>query len=83
MAIDRDQFLYIKISGAPDFWVISLHGQEALSAPFAYSVELLAEGSEVLADALLGQAAGITLLDNDGQPRFLHGLVTSFQPLGS
>ncbi len=82
MAIDRDQFLYIKISGAPDFWVISLHGQEALSAPFAYSVELLAEGSEVLADALLGQAAGITLLDNDGQPRFLHGLVTSFQPLG-
>ena len=58
-----------------------LDGEEYLSEPFLLHLTMTASGP-VDADALLGKAACIILIDGSGNKRYLHGLVTRLTQSG-
>jgi type VI secretion system secreted protein VgrG len=59
-----------------------LEGEERLSDTFLLRLTMTA-GGPVDAGALLGKAACVTLIDGDGNKRYLHGLVTRFSQSGN
>jgi type VI secretion system secreted protein VgrG len=59
-----------------------LEGEEHLSDAFLLRLGMTASGP-VDAGALLGKAACVTLIDGDGNKRYLHGLVTRFSQSGN
>jgi type VI secretion system secreted protein VgrG len=56
----------------------SLEGAEYLSEPFLFELSMLTDQDSVDASALIGKAAHVTLVDGDGNKRYVHGLVTRF-----
>ena len=58
-------------------------GDEAVSAPFGYTLDLLSEDPAVAASSVLRTPMSVTIktLDGSGE-RFIHGLVRSFAQLG-
>jgi type VI secretion system secreted protein VgrG len=79
------------VSGAPD-WSLqlttplgqdllsleSLEGTEYLSEPFLFELSMLTGQDTVDASALVGKPAHVTLVNGDGNKRYIHGLVTRF-----
>ncbi len=59
-----------------------LEGTEHLSEPYLLHLTMSASGP-VDADALLGKAACVTLIDGEGNKRYLHGLVTRLAQSGN
>src|SRR5260221_309341 len=65
--------------------VLTLHrleGEEHLSDVFLFYLTMTSAGP-VDAAALLGKPACVTLIDGDGNKRYLHGLVTRFAQSGN
>ncbi len=57
-------------------------GEEGVSLPFGYTLDLLSENPEVSAEDLLRSPAVVTLLLSDGEERYIHGLIRRFVQLG-
>lgn len=57
-------------------------GMEAVSKPFAYTVDLLSENPAIAAGTVLRTPVGLTIVSSDGSERLIHGLVRSFSQLG-
>ncbi len=55
-----------------------MHGQEALSEPFEYQVELLSTNANIDPDDLLGKNLTIALEMGNGKQRYFSGCVTRF-----
>jgi type VI secretion system secreted protein VgrG len=64
--------------GPDALWLESLEGSEYLSEPFLFELSMLADQDTVDASALVGKPAHITLVDGDGNKRYIHGLLTRF-----
>lgn len=64
--------------GADALWLESLEGTEYLSEPFLFELSMLTEQDIIDASALVGKAAHVTLVDGDGNKRYIHGIVTRF-----
>jgi type VI secretion system secreted protein VgrG len=64
--------------GADVLLLESLEGAEYLSEPFLFELSMLTEQDTVYASALVGKPAHVTLVDGDGNKRFIHGIVTRF-----
>jgi type VI secretion system secreted protein VgrG len=56
----------------------SLEGSESLSEPFLFALSMLTDQDTVDASAVVGKPAHVTLIDGDGDKRYIHGLVTRF-----
>ena len=64
--------------GADVLLLQEVSGSEALSRPFQFRLELLAESSsEVAFDQLLGQSVTVSLLMPDGSKRYINGIVSN------
>jgi type VI secretion system secreted protein VgrG len=59
-----------------------LQGDEGVSTPFHYTLELLSEDDGIDAASLLRQAVAVTVTLPDGSERTIHGLVRRFIQLG-
>src|SRR5215469_6518081 len=64
--------------GADVLWLECLEGTEYLSEPFLFELSTLTEQDSVDASALVGKPAHVTLVDGDGNKRYIHGIVTQF-----
>ena len=64
--------------GADVLWLDSLEGTEYLSEPFLFELSTLTAQDIVDASALVGKPAHVTLVDGDGNKRYIHGIVTRF-----
>lgn len=64
--------------GADVLVLESLEGEESLSAPFLFELSMLTEQDFVDASVLVGKPAHVTLVDGDGNKRYIHGIVTRF-----
>ncbi len=56
----------------------SLAGAEQLSEPFLFELSMLTQQDLVDASALIGKPAHATLVDGEGNKRYIHGIVTRF-----
>jgi type VI secretion system secreted protein VgrG len=64
--------------------VLSFSGQERLSEPFEYSVELVSEDAGLALEDLVGQTLTLEIHALDGTPqRWVHGVIASFQQADS
>jgi len=61
----------------------SFGGREAVSEPFAFTLDLLSEQGDLDLKAFLGKAMGLALKTADGSLRHFHGHVTSFHHAGT
>ena len=59
-----------------------LDGQEGISTPFEFALDLLSEDPGITAEAVLGQATCARIELADGSDRFFHGLVAEFEQGG-
>jgi type VI secretion system secreted protein VgrG len=57
-------------------------GEEAVSAPFRFTLDLVSEDAAIDPDKLLRTPATITLVLPDGKERILHGRISRFVELG-
>ena len=57
---------------------IGLQGEEAISAPFVFRVEMVSEQDGIDPDSMLFQPACVTVQRTDTAPRHFHGIVRSF-----
>jgi type VI secretion system secreted protein VgrG len=64
--------------GPDALWLEELQGSEYLSEPFLFELSMLADQDTVDASAVVGKSAYVTLIDGDGNKRYIHGLVTRF-----
>ncbi|MEM9383906.1 MAG: type VI secretion system Vgr family protein [Pseudomonadota bacterium] len=63
----------------PTLRVLEFSGQEALSTPYAYEIDLISEDDGLTLEDLVGKPATLRINDEAGQSeRFLHGVVASF-----
>lgn len=71
--------LQVSTALGPDaFWLEELQGAEYLSEPFLFELSMLTDQDTVDAAAVVGKSAYVTLIDGDGNKRYIHGLVTRF-----
>lgn len=68
--------------GEDELLLESFSGQELVSTPFRYTLELLSENDAIEADDLLRQPVRVSLRLADGSDRYFHGLVKRFVQLG-
>ena len=68
--------------GAEALLLASLAGEEGISSPFSYTLELLSEDPSVDAKKLLRSPATVTVDLPDGSKRYVHGLISRFVQLG-
>ena len=68
--------------GADALLLAGLEGAEAVSTPFAFSLDLLSEDDSIAASSLLRQPVTVTLTLASGDARAFHGLVREFTQLG-
>jgi type VI secretion system secreted protein VgrG len=61
----------------------SFTGEEAVSAPFHFTLEMVSKTNNVSADALVRQPISINMELSDGSSRVIHGRVSRFVQLGS
>ena len=67
----------------PDVLLLeAFSGMEAVSRPFAYTVELLSEDPAIVANDVLRTPVCVTVVASDGSERLIHGLVRSFSQGG-
>jgi type VI secretion system secreted protein VgrG len=64
--------------GADKLLVRGFSGEEYISAPFRFDVEMVSEDDGLDFSAVVGQGATVTLKLNDGTDHFFHGLVERF-----
>jgi type VI secretion system secreted protein VgrG len=75
----RTWSLQLTTALGPDvIWLESLEGSESLSEPFLFALSMVTDQDTVDASAVVGKPAHVTLIDGDGNKRYIHGLVTRF-----
>jgi type VI secretion system secreted protein VgrG len=68
--------------GADVLLLEAFSGVEAISQPFAYSLDLLSEDPGISADKVLRKPVTLTIVFADGGERPVHGIMRSFSQLG-
>jgi type VI secretion system secreted protein VgrG len=69
--------------GADKLLLESFAGEEAISAPFHFTLEMVSKTNNISADALVRQPISINMELSDGSTRVIHGRVSRFVQLGS
>jgi len=60
------------------FRVIRFHGEEEISQPFRFEIELVSDNADIDADEMLQWPALLTL-ERDGKRRMIHGVLAEFE----
>ena len=70
-------------AGDKVFIPLHFHGEEQLSAPFEYTVDLLTEKGDVEFDKIVGEAVTVKMaLAEEGAFRYVNGVVSEWMALG-
>jgi type VI secretion system secreted protein VgrG len=69
--------------GADKLLLERFTGEEAVSAPFHFTLDMVSKTNNVSADALVRQPISINMELSDGSSRVIHGRVSRFVQLGS
>ena len=69
------------LNGRDDFAVYGFSGREAVSEPYAFTVELVHRNARLELTPFIGTPALLTILDKSGVPRLIHGLVREMRRL--
>jgi type VI secretion system secreted protein VgrG len=78
------QYLAITTSAGDQALQLSrIRGREAMSEPFAYELELYANGAGPTCDSLIGTEASVAITASDGTVRRIHGVLTRFGVSGA
>lgn len=67
--------------GTDALTLMRIEGDEHVSQPFLFHLTMTAS-SQISAASLLGKPACVTLIDGDGNDRYIHGLITRFVQSG-
>src|SRR3989441_7466699 len=70
------------VLGADVLLLAAFTGEEGISTPFYYTLDLLSEDASIDAKKLLRSPATVTLDLVDGSKRYVHGLIRRFVQLG-
>jgi type VI secretion system secreted protein VgrG len=77
------QYLSIKTdAGDAAFQITALHGEERISEPFLYAVELYADDSSVDYASLIGTNGIVTIHVTEDDKRYIHGVFREFALTG-
>lgn len=76
--LEADFFLEVGPYSGKDLQVIRFEGEESLSRPFLFQLEVAMEEAEPDFDALLGKAAMLTI-EGDQGTRYVCGIVSKFE----
>lgn len=69
-----------KALGAETFSVLRFSGEEAISQPYRFEIDLVSEEPDIDPDAVLGRPATLTIQRGDGgTPRKVHGILAEFE----
>ncbi len=69
--------------GADKLLLRGFSGQEAISEPFLFALDMASQSGDLDVDTLLGQNVTVTLTDGDGNTRLFNGLATRVTVAGS
>jgi type VI secretion system secreted protein VgrG len=69
--------------GADKLLLERFTGEEAVSAPFHFTLEMVSKQNNISADSLVRQPISINMELSDGSTRVIHGRVSRFVQLGS
>src|SRR5271167_2829108 len=69
--------------GADALLLRGFSGEESLSAPFLFTLDMATERSDLDVTQLVGAAATVTLTDGEGKTRLFNGLATRVTVAGS
>jgi type VI secretion system secreted protein VgrG len=78
MAADGTLMTMTSPLGAGVLQPIALQGEEAISAPFVFHVQMVSTQEGIDPDSILFQAACVTVERKNTDPRHFHGIVRSF-----
>ena len=67
------------LNGRSDFAVYGFSGREAVSEPYVFTLELVHRNARLELTPFIGTPALLTILDESGVPRLVHGLVQSMR----
>lgn len=70
------------VLGADDLLLTSFSGQEAVSSPFWFTLDLLSEDAQIDPEKMLRSPISITMELADGAERVMHGMVRRFVQMG-
>ena len=76
---------YLSVStalGATALDLRGIRGEEAISAPFLYELDLSGTDPALDFSSIVGKPATVTILRGDGEKRYLNGIVTRFLQAG-
>lgn len=68
--------------GPNDLIPVAFHGEEEVSAPFAFTVDFVSTNAAIAASSLLGKPMSIRIAMEGGRERFVHGIVRKFGSRG-
>ena len=71
----------ISINGEYGFAVYALRGQETVSKPYEFTLELVHRDSSLEVTPFIGAPALLTIVDRSGTPRLVHGLARKMSRL--
>ena len=71
----------ISINGDYGFAVYALRGQETVSKPYEFTLELVHRDSSLEVTPFIGAPALLTIVDRSGTPRLVHGLARKMSRL--
>ena len=69
----------VVLNGHEDFAVYAFKGREVISEPYEFTLELVHRDPRQDLTAYIGTPALLTILDESGVPRLVHGLVQSMR----
>ena len=69
--------------GADKLLLERFTGEEAVSAPFHFTLDMVSKAANISADALIRQPVSVNIELPDGGSRVLHGRVSRFVQLGN
>jgi type VI secretion system secreted protein VgrG len=77
---------YLSLStpfGADNLLLRAFRGEETLSAPFHFSLDMLSETADLDFSTIVGKGVTISITASGGTTRYLHGIMTRFVQAGT
>ena len=79
MKLDANTTWFNFTTSLGEFGVYSFDGEEELCRPYSFSIELVHSSANLDIDSFLGTEACLSVADQSGEARFVHGIIRSFE----
>jgi type VI secretion system secreted protein VgrG len=83
MKLDANTTWFNFTTSSGQFEVYAFDGEEELCRPYSFSIELVNASTNLDINSFLGTEACLSIADQSGEARFVHGIIRSFEHLHS